>query len=155
MRYARGIFIVVLGTWACSSSGGGSPEQVAPLSWMPGRYALEATVGTELSAQDFSAQLAIAADGSMTLNSSSGLCQAPTPSQVQSDLERGQATFECGDAVYRLRAASGTVRGNIQASILEEYRAQTACPPPQTGMCSIMRTQRVTRRADLSVTLIR
>lgn len=155
MRCVRGILFIALGTGACSSSGGGSPEQVAPVSWMPGRYSLEASVGTDLSAQEFSAQLIIAADGAMSLNSSSGICQTPTPSQVQMYRERGQAIFECGDAAYRLRAAPGTVRGDIRASILEEYRAQIPCGPAQAGPCYIMRTERVTRTADLTVTLIR
>ena len=155
MRYLSWIFSVVLGVSACSSAGGGSPEQVAPVSWMPGRYSLEATVGTELTAQEFRADLTIAADGAMTLNSSSGLCEAPTPSQIQRDQERGQATFECGEALYRLRAAPGTVRGDIRASILQEYQAETACPPGRSGPCFIMRTQRVTRTAQLSVMLIR
>lgn len=147
--------MVFLGAWACSSAGGGAPEQVAPVSWMPGRYALEARVGRELTDEEFRADLTIAADGVMTLNSSSGLCQPRTPSQIQADHERGQATFECGDATYRLRAIPGSVRGDIVASILEEIRVQITCPPGQAGPCFIMRTERVTRRADLGVTLIR
>jgi hypothetical protein len=154
MKRKRGVAWIALGTWACSSSGGGPAEQVAPASWTPGRYALEAEVGNSLTDETFTAQLTIGPDGTMTMNSSSGLCQTPTPSQVQRDQERGQATFECGDATWRLRAAPGTVRGDIRASILEEYRAPTPCPSG-TGTCYIMRTQRVTRTADLGVTLIR
>lgn len=155
MRHLRRIFSVVLGTWACSSTGGGSPEPVAPGSWTPGLYALEAGAGTDSSAQEFRADLAIGADGTMSLSSSSGLCLAPTPSQIQRDQERGQATFECGEALYRLRAAPGTVRGDIRASMLEEYQAETACPPGGSGPCFIMRTQRVTRTAQLRVMLLR
>ena len=155
MRRMRGVVCLALGMWACSSSGGGSPEPVAPVSWRPGRYALEVSVGTTISDMTFTAQLTIAADGAMSLNSSSGLCQTPTPSQIQRDQERGQATFECGDATWRLRAAPGTVRGDIQASILEEYQAQTTCPPGRAGPCFIMRTQRVTRTADATVNVVR
>jgi hypothetical protein len=148
--------MVLLGALACSSAGGGAPDEtVAPASWMPGRYALEASVGRDLTGQEFRADLNIAPDGVMTLNSSSGLCQPRTPSQVQRDQERGQATFECGDATYRLRPVPGSLRGDIVASVLEEIRVQTACPLGQTGPCFIMRTQRATRSADLAVSLIR
>ncbi len=155
MTCSRTIFCLILGTSACSSGGGGAPEQVAPVSWMPGRYALEASVGREMTGQEFRADLTVAPDGTMTLDSSSGLCLRPTPSQVLADQARGQATFDCGDAVFRLRAIPGSVRGEIVASVLEESRTQTACPVGQAGPCYIMRTERVTRRADLRVNPVR
>lgn len=126
-----------------------------PIAWTPGRYSLEATVGEMLSAGEIRAQLTIAPGGEMSLASSTGLCQDRDASDVQRDLSRGQMVFECGDAVFRVRPIPGSVRGEVNASILEEYQAEIACPVGRPGPCYIMRTERVNRRADLIVQLLR
>jgi hypothetical protein len=115
---------------------------------------LEATVGRgTLSDQDFRAILTVAPDGSASMESSTGLCRDPRPDQAGRDDALSQRTFECGDAVFVVRPTSTGVRGDIRASILEEYEATVACPPTSTrSSCTIMRTRRVIRTAGLMVT---
>jgi hypothetical protein len=141
---------------ALSSLTGCGPQLIpTAIAWTPGRYSLEATVGEMLSAGEIRAQLTIAPGGEMSLASSTGLCRDRDASDMQRDLSRGQMMFECGDATFRVRPVPGSVRGEVNASVLEEYQAETACPPSRPGPCYIMRTQRVNRRADLVVQLLR
>jgi hypothetical protein len=138
---------------ACSSAGGGgSPEAGAtPIAWTPGRYLLEATVGSTLSAEDFTGELTIRSADSMTLSASSGQCQPPTPAEAQRDRAAGVRSFACGSARWVVRPVPGGVRGEIRASILEEYRTQIACAPQQQPPCYIMETRQVSRSANLRV----
>jgi hypothetical protein len=144
----------VLGTLACASPSTYSTGTGGPVPWTPGRYVLEATVGRgTLSDQDFRAILTVAPDGSASMESSTGLCRDPRPDQAGRDDALSQRTFECGDAVFVVRPTSTGVRGDIRASILEEYEATVACPPTSTrASCTIMRTRRVIRTAGLMVT---
>jgi hypothetical protein len=114
---------------------------------------LEATVGTTLSDQEFRAVLTVAPDGTMSLASSTGLCVDPNPAASDRDRANGQRTFECGEAVYRVRPTPSSVRGEIRASILEEYEDRLPCPTASDSqrMCPIMRTRRVVREANLQV----
>lgn len=141
---------------AWASVVGCGPQLIpTPIAWTPGRYSLEATVGETLSAGEIRAQLTIAPGGEMSLSSSTGLCRDRDASDVQRDLARGQMMLECGDAVFRVRPVPGSVRGEVTASVLEEERAEIACPVGRPGPCYIMRTERVNRRADLTVQMLR
>ena len=143
---------VLLAALACSPPSTYSTGTGGPVPWTPGRYVLEATIGTSLSDQVFRAVLTVAPDGSMSLDSSTGLCRDPRPDQAGRDEALSRRTFECGDAVYQVQPTPGAVRGRISATILEEYEAQVACPPTSTRrVCHIMRTRRVTRGAQLTV----
>jgi hypothetical protein len=137
---------------ACSPPRTYSTGAGGPVPWTPGRYVLEATIGTTLSDQDFRAVLTIAPDATMSMDASTGLCRDPSPAYTGQDEARSRRTFECGDVMYFVQPTPTGVRGRLTASILEEYEAQTICPP-QSGRtyCSIMRTRRVTRTADLVV----
>lgn len=150
------MFVALLATGACSSAGGGgSVEPGAPAAaWTAGRYFLEATVGATLSAQDFTGELTIRAPDDLTLQASSGLCQPPTPADLQRDRAANERTFDCGAARWVVRPIPGGVRGTIRASVEEEYEEQRACPPGQAGPCYIMRTRVVTRNANLRVSPI-
>jgi hypothetical protein len=141
--------LVLLG---CSAMGG---PPTTPVPWTPGQYSLEATVGETLSAEDVRAQLTIAPDSRISLASSTGLCRERDAAEVERDFARGRATFECGDATFQIRPIPGSVRGEVRASVLEEVREQTTCPLGRTPPCFIMRTQRVTRSADLRVNPVR
>ena len=61
-----------------------------------------------------------------------------------------------GDAVYRVRPTPSGVRGDVRASLLEEYRDTVPCPTGSDGnrVCYIMRTRRVTRSANLTVSTL-
>jgi len=122
-----------------------------PVAWTPGRYTLESSVGNDITSEEFTADLTILSASEMSLSASSGICQVQTPSDVARDMERGQRTFDCGDAVWTMRPIPGGVRGTIRASVLVEYRAETSCPAGRDGPCYIMRTQRVTRTEPLRV----
>jgi len=125
------------------------------LAWTPGRYLLEATVGSTLSAEDFTGELTIDSPESITLQASSGLCDRQTPSDINQDLANGMRSFNCGPARWEFRPTSGGVRGTIRATILEEVREETPCPPLQLPPCFIMRTRTVTRSANLRVSPLR
>jgi hypothetical protein len=153
VRGLRSACVTVLGALACSSPSTYSTGTGGPVPWTPGRYVLEATVGRgSLSDQDFSAILTIAPDGSASMESSTGICRDPRPDQAGRDDALSQRTFECGDALYMVRPTPAGVRGRISATILEEYEARVPCPPTSNQtVCTIMRTERVTRGADLTV----
>jgi hypothetical protein len=113
---------------------------------------LEATIGGSLANQDFRAVLTVAPDGSTSMDSSTGLCRDPRPDQAGRDDELSQRTFECGEAMYVVRPTSTGVRGDIRATILEEYQATIPCPPNSArAVCTIMRTRRVVRTEALRV----
>jgi hypothetical protein len=153
MRIIGSACVAVMGGLACASPSTYSTGTGSPVPWTPGRYVLEARVGRgSLSDQDFRAVLTVAPDGSASLDSSTGLCRDPRPDQAGRDVALSQRTFECGDALYMLRPTSTGVRGDIRASILEEYEATVPCPPTSTRpTCTIMRTRRVIRTAALMV----
>ena len=67
----------------------------------------------------------------------------------------GQIVRKLTNEGYLAPGVPGTVRGNIRASVLEEYQAAVPCPVGRTGPCFIMRTDRVTRTADLRVNPVR
>ncbi|MBM4183843.1 MAG: hypothetical protein FJ207_06405 [Gemmatimonadetes bacterium] len=154
MRRVHGGSLLVGALWACSPPGPYVEGPQGAVDWTPGRYSLEATVGNELTSQDFSADLTIGPSNEMSLNASSGICQIQSPSDVARDMERGQRSFECGDAAWTVMAIPGGVRGTIRASVLVEYRAETACPIGRQGPCYIMRTERVTRTEPLRVQIL-
>jgi hypothetical protein len=152
VRVVRSACGTVLVAVACASPSTYSTGTGDPVPWTPGRYVLEATVGGSLSAQDFRAILTVAPDGSTSMESSTGLCRDPRPDQAGRDDALSQRTFECGDALYMVRPTSTGVRGDIRATILEEYEARVPCPPTSNRqVCTIMRTQRVVRTASLTV----
>lgn len=124
------------------------------VAWTPGRYTLEASVGNEITSEEFRADLTIAQDNAMNLNASSGNCLAQTPSDIARDMERGQRTFECGDATWMVRATPGGVRGTVRASVLVEVREPTPCPAGRAGPCFMMRTQRQVRTEPLRVQVL-
>jgi hypothetical protein len=107
------------------ASGGGSGARAEGADWLPGTYLLEARV-PQLSrgARDFvehSAELVIAADGSMTLTSREGFCQDPSPAQVVLDGQRSQRTFLCGNTSrYELRPGAGRPVGELTAEVEDE-----------------------------------
>ncbi len=146
--------MVLLASVACSSAGGGGSEGAgaAPNPGTPGRYYLEAPVRLTLSAQAYTGELTVLSQDQITLAASSGLCQPPTPADLQRDLGAGERTFGCGEARWVVRPVPGGVRGTIQATILEEYAEETTCPIGRAPPCMMMRTRTVTRRANLTVT---
>ena len=88
----------------------------------------------------------------MSMDASTGLCRDPSPARAGQDAARARGTFECGDATYFVQPTPTGVRGTISATILEEYEARVPCPPTSNQpVCTIMRTERVTRGADLTV----
>jgi hypothetical protein len=147
MRHVA-VALTLLAALGCSGMGG---PPSTPIAWTPGRYAVEATLGESLSATEVRAQLTIAPDHQMRLDSSTGLCQPRTQADIDRDLSRGQATFACGEATFRFRPIPGGVRGDVRGSVLEEYQAETSCPPGRAGPCYIMRTRQVVKSADLTV----
>jgi hypothetical protein len=148
------IGVALAATLGCASGGGGGGAGATPLPWTPGRYLLEATVGSTLSAEEFTGELIVDSPESITLQSSSGLCDRQTPSDVNQDLANGMRSFNCGPARWEFRPTSGGVRGTIRATILEEVREETPCPPLQLPPCFIMRTRQVTRSATVRVSPI-
>lgn len=152
MRRGHVASLITLGAIGCAAPSTYSTGTGGPVPWTPGRYVLEATVGGSLSDQYFRAVLTVAPDGAIGMESSSGLCRDPSPSQRGQDEALSRRTFECGDATYSVQPSPTGVRGRISASILEEYEAQIPCPPTSNrSSCTIMRTRRVVRGADLTV----
>lgn len=147
--------VVLAATLGCASGGGGGAGSGAtPLAWTPGRYLVEATVGSTMSAEEFRGELIIDSPENITLQASSGLCDRQTPSDVNQDLANGIRSFNCGPARWEFRPTAGGVRGTIRAMILEEVREETPCPPLQLPPCFIMRTRTVTRNASVRVSPI-
>ena len=152
MRSAAPWGLILCTALACSPPSTVGTGEGGTVPWTPGRWSMEATVGTgSITDSEYSGILTIAPDGAMSLESSSGLCVEPTRAATARDRERGERTFECGEAVYRVRSTPSGVRGEIVASILEEYTETVPCPTTSTGTCTVVRTRRVTRRSDLAV----
>jgi hypothetical protein len=153
MRGPLAIAGILASALACAAPSTYSTGTGGPVPWTPGRYALEAVIGNGITDQEFRAVLTITPDGSMSLASSTGLCVDPTPAAADRDRASGQRTFECGEAVYRVRPTPNSVRGEIIASILEEYEDRIPCASASDAQrtCPIMRTRRVTRDANLTV----
>jgi hypothetical protein len=147
---------VLVGSLGCASGGGGGGSEAGatPLAWTPGRYLVEATVGSTLSAEEFTGELIVNSPEDITFQGNSGLCQPQTPAEAQRDRADGIRSFNCGSARWEFRPIPGGVRGAIRASILEEYAEQTTCPAGQTPPCTIMRTRQVTRNANLRVSTL-
>ena len=132
MRGTLPLLLALASVPACSSTGG-LPR--GPVSWSPGLYRLEAVIeysqdfrGAAYTAREtYTADLIISQDGSMELDSSYGICRDPLPAQVQRDLARGRRSFDCGDAIYWLRPAAGTVRGEMVVTVREERRRSEGC----------------------------
>jgi hypothetical protein len=152
MRCVTGSIVTLCVLAACSPPSTVGTGEGGTVPWTPGRYNLQATVGTgSVTDQEFDAILTVAPDGSIGLSSSTGLCVDPTQAATARDRERGERTFECGEAVYRVRSTPSGVRGEVLASILEEYTETVPCPTSSSGTCTVVRTRRVTRRANLTV----
>jgi hypothetical protein len=120
--------IVLVGTVlcaACASGGGAAEEAEAATAWVPGAYLLEARLPqNSRGARNFiehSAELVVAADGTMTLTSREGFCQDPNPAQVVLDQQRSQRTFVCGNTTtYELRPGANVPRGEISGEVEDE-----------------------------------
>ena len=110
------VFLIVAG--ACSTTG--APTR-GPAGWPEGRYLLEASVtygnggGTQVDRH--TAELQIGHDGTMTLDSSSGLCQDPTEMDAASDRSLGRKTFLCGELRFELRPGGGGVFGQLVTTV--------------------------------------
>jgi len=63
----------------------------------------------------------------MERSSSYGIRRDPLPAQVQRDLARGRRSLDCGGAIYWLRPAAGTVRGEMVVTVREEQRRSAGC----------------------------
>lgn len=119
--------LIALFPWVFGCSGAGTPR--AEADWEPGRYVLEATLSSpgvragEPPAR-YQAELMVSLTGALTLTSSTGICRDPT--FPVDDRARGERTFECGEATYRLRPGPRTVTGQITAPIVVE-RTVTEC----------------------------
>jgi hypothetical protein len=150
MRY--GSLLVLLGSMACASAGGGPEVESGgtPTAWTPGRYLLEASVGQTLAAEEFTGELTIRPPDDITLSATSGLCEPPTAADIQRDQAANMRTFNCGPARWEIRPVPGGVRGSIRATILEETVEEVRCPDGSPG-CTRMRTRQVTRTATLRV----
>ena len=123
--------MILLSVWGCSTSGSRPPP--GPLSWPQGRYELNATVqyrpvtGGTVTTAEYHAELEIGAEGYLHLQSSSGICQDPTPDLQLRDQTRGQRTFLCNDAVYVIKPMAETVRGTIHVTVIEAVQRQGEC----------------------------
>ena len=134
------LFMMVAAT-ACSSAGGGPSSSSDPISWPAGEYVLEASVryrqdssfGTGSATERYIADLTITPSGSMTLDSSSGLCMDRLLNKVQGDAALGERTFECGNATFSLRPRGTSVGGEISVSVREEVRQRGPCIAYTTG----------------------
>lgn len=141
----------------CASSGS---VPVAPLTWPPGTYYLEATVAYESGfgtlRDTYSGDLEIQPDGSMRLdNHLGGVCQDPTPQELRRDAEQRRRVFRCGDATYVLRPGMETVTGELRASVTEDYEVVQCVVRGSDGGCArttrVARSRTVTKEASLRV----
>jgi hypothetical protein len=130
-----------------------------PIAWPPGDYYLEATVtytggnGTERDL--YSAELSVQPDQTLRLDSHQGVCEDPTPPQVQRDAERRVRTFRCGIVTYELRPGSDTVTGDLLATVQEGYTITECMLRGPTGVCerstTVVSTRPVNKEARLRV----
>jgi len=134
---------------ACAGTGG-APS--APLEWPVGSFFLEATIsyaGANGTQQDmYSADLFIASDGSMRMDSHVGaLCRPPTPTELDRDARRRVRTFRCGDVTFELRpGGSATVLGELSAVVQEAYTEVICVQRASNGSC-LQSIQNVSTRA--------
>lgn len=120
---------------ACASHGISPASDGGYPPWPEGDFDLRATISyrmdtessTRTERQEFTARLHIAPDGSMELQSSSGLCHALNKDEMEAERVRGFRTFPCQGARYILRPLGHTVGGEIQASLQEGYRSRGSC----------------------------
>ena len=125
--------VVVLGGCAMSKqrsepAGGTSP-------WTPGTYDLVAAVDYRLDSEsgprtkrlENRAQLTVGREHTLSLTTTSGLCQTPTPEQLRQDRARGHRTFRCQDAHFVLKPMAGTVGGTVDISVQEGIRTRGTC----------------------------
>jgi hypothetical protein len=146
----------------CASGGGGGAADEAA-DWVPGAYVLEGRVPQVASGRadyvEFTAELVIGPDGTLSLTSRDGLCQDPDPAQAVLDAQRRQQTFVCGDVRYELRPGANAPRGEITATV-EDQEVVLQClryerRPDGTQVCVETREsiviQRNLKRARLVV----
>jgi hypothetical protein len=127
--------VTILAVTACASHGGAPKGDGGYPPWPPGHYDLRATVsyrmdsdaGARTERAELRADLFIAPDGSLSLQSSSGLCHGRTQEEMGLDRSRGQGVFYCQDVRYILRPMGGTVGGEVLVSVSEGYRTRGAC----------------------------
>jgi hypothetical protein len=120
---------------ACASPGGAGKGEWAPPPWPSGHYDLRATVsyrmdtegGTRTERMEIRADLIVGPGGSMSLQSSSGLCRQQTQLEIDRDRVRGQMTFPCQETTYILKPLGGTVGGEVLVRVSEGYRTRGAC----------------------------
>lgn len=154
MQWPRWGSALVVASVACSTGGVRDPGPVVP--WTPGRYLLEADLDAGLGggtqANELEAELRIQVGGSMMLLSSFGACTEPTREELERDEQFRRRTFSCGEARYEIRPTQDSVRGEVRARVLEEVLQQVPCAPGNPGVCTVVTTRRVARRARLVVT---
>jgi hypothetical protein len=125
-RFGSLAVIAVLAAGCSSSPGRSSP----PEPFQPGEYLLEASVsygsGSETKVDRHEAQLLVEADQTISMTSTTGLCQGPPLPEVGQDRALGLRTFVCGEARYELRPSAGTVRGDLITTVMEITRV-TEC----------------------------
>jgi len=120
---------------ACASPGGAPRGEPGPLSWPPGHFDLRATISYRMDTEagratretETRADLYIAPDGSMNLQSSSGLCQERSQAEIDMDRSRGWRSFPCRDAVFLLRPLGEGVGGEVRVSVNEGFRRRGDC----------------------------
>ncbi len=124
-----------LAVCACASHGISSNPEGGYPPWPEGDFDLRATIyirmdtesSTRTERKEYTAELHIASDGSLELQSSSGLCHTPNEDEMEADRVRGQRSFPCQDARYLLRSLGETVGGEISVSVTEGYRTRGPC----------------------------
>ncbi|MDH3422679.1 MAG: hypothetical protein OEN00_06780 [Gemmatimonadota bacterium] len=130
------LFILLPLMAACASAGG---VPAGPVAWPPGAYYLEATVsysdGSGTVRDLYSADLYIEPDQSMRLDSHVGVCRDSTPPERRRDAERRIRTFPCGAVSYVLRPGSGTVTGDVVATVREGRRVEQCLRRGVNGTC--------------------
>lgn len=129
MRFQWSFLAVFMVASGCASSGSAPPTA----SWPAGEYELEATVRYAQDSQasgavgreTYYADLTVSPEGELTLDTTSGLCLEPLQGKYDPVESAGYRVLECGNAIYRLRPASGqTVSGSVEAEVLESRRVQ-------------------------------
>jgi hypothetical protein len=120
---------------ACASPGGTGKGEWVPPPWPQGHYDLRATVSYRMDTErrtgtdrvEIRADLIVGPEGSMSMQSSSGLCHEPTQAELDLDRARGGRTFPCQDATYHLTPLGGTVGGEVFVRVSEGYRTRGNC----------------------------
>lgn len=143
------------------ASAGPPPE---PVSWPVGQFLLEGTVSYEAGfgqrRDTHIAHLTIARDGTLTLDSETGVCRLPTPVELERDERNRRRTFRCGDVTFEVRPGSSAVVGRLEAEVMMdrevrrcvEYTTNANGQRVCTRYRSYVESVRVTREAPLRVT---